>query len=183
MTLRYHRSRVTTCAESCPVPECPIVCDTTVLLYLGRIGQIGLLPGLYDPVWVPESVRLELDMGRLLRRDTVDPETLPWATSVSVSQVIIDALPPNRLGPGEQAVIAYANSRQGSVAGLDDLRARQLAEALGLTVAGTLGLLLRAKRAGLVPAVLPLLHAAVAQGFHISPDLYRDVLDLAGEAA
>jgi predicted nucleic acid-binding protein len=31
----------------------PIVCDTTVLLYLGRIDQIDLLPALSDPVLVP----------------------------------------------------------------------------------------------------------------------------------
>ena len=165
------------------MPKRPIVCDTTVLLYLGRIGQIDLLPALFDPVWVPERVGLELDMGRLLRRDTVDPRVLPWATLVSVSQVMIDSLPPNRLGPGEQAVIAHANAHQGTVAGLDDLRARQLAEALGLKVAGTLGLLLRAKRAGMVPAVRSLVDAVAAHGFHMSPDLYRDVLELAGEAA
>jgi predicted nucleic acid-binding protein len=107
------------------VPKRPIVCDTTVLLYLGRIDQIDLLPTLFDPILVPELVVLELDMGRLLRRDTVDPRVLPWATLVSVSQVMIDSLPPNRLGPGEQAVIAHANAHQGTVAGLDDLRARQ----------------------------------------------------------
>ena len=55
-----------------------IVCDTTVLPYLGHIGQIDLLPALFDPVLVPERVKVELDMGRLLRRDTVDPEDLPW---------------------------------------------------------------------------------------------------------
>ena len=68
MTLRCHRSRVTTCAESCLVSKRPIVCDTTVLLYLGRIGQLDLLPALFEPVWVPESIQLELDMGILLRR-------------------------------------------------------------------------------------------------------------------
>ena len=95
---------------------------------------------------------------------------------------MIDALPPNRLGPGELAVIAYAHAHPGSVAGLDDMQARQIAEGLGLTVAGTLGLLLRAKRAGLVPAVRPLIDAAVVEGFHISLDLYRAMLDLADEA-
>jgi predicted nucleic acid-binding protein len=160
----------------------PIVCDTTILLYLGRLGQIGLLPALFDPVWVPEIVALELDMGRLLMRDTVDPRDLPWATLVSVPQSMIDALPPNRLGPGELAVIAYAYAHPGCVAGLDDLQARRIAEAMGLTVAGTLGLLLRAKRAGLVPAVHSLMDAAVVEGFHVSPELYRVTLDLADEA-
>ena len=94
------------CAESCLVPSRPIVCDTTILLHLGRIGQVGLLPALFDPVWVPETFALEPDMGRLLRRDTVDPRDFPWATLASVPQSMIDALPPNRLGPGELAVIA-----------------------------------------------------------------------------
>jgi hypothetical protein len=159
-----------------------IVCDTTILLYLGRIGQIGLLPALFDPVWVPETVALELEMGRLLRRDTVDPRDVPWATLVSVPQSMIDALPPSRLGPGELAVIAYAYAHPGSVAGLDDLEARRIAEALGLVVAGTLGLLLRAKRAGLVPAVRPLMDALGVEGFRVTPELYRVTLDLADEA-
>ena len=54
------------------MPERPLVCDTTVLLYLGRIGQIDLLPALFTPIYIPEQVVLELDVGRLLRADTVD---------------------------------------------------------------------------------------------------------------
>lgn len=181
MTRRCHRSPVRICAESYQVSNPSIVCDTTVLLYLSRIGHIDLLPALFDGVWVPDAVRLELDMGRLLRRDTVDPRDLAWLTQASVSREMMSALPSNRLGPGEQAVIAFAHS-QGVIAGLDDLQARQLAEALGLRVAGTLGLLLRAKQMGIIPAVRQLVDAAIAEGFHMGPALYRDVLELAGEA-
>jgi len=165
------------------VSKHPVVCDTTVLLYLGRSGQIDLLPALFSPVYIPEQVMLELDMGRLLRRDTVNPRNFAWAAPVSVSQDAIDALPPNRLGAGEQAVITYAHAHQSYVAGLDDLQARRLAETLGLTVVGTLGVLLRAKRASLIPAVRPLVDAVVKQGFHLAPDLYQDVLRVAGETS
>jgi predicted nucleic acid-binding protein len=158
------------------------VCDTTIPLYLGRIGQIDLLPALFAPVYVPEQVCLELDMGRLLRPDTINPRSLVWVELVSVSKVLIDNLPPNRLGTGERAVIAYAQANHGHVAGLDDLRARQLAEAIGLKVAGTLGILIRAMQAGLIPAMQPLVDDVIAQGFRLSPELHRDVLELAGEA-
>jgi predicted nucleic acid-binding protein len=158
-----------------------IVCDTTVLLYLGRIGQADLLSEFFSPICVPEPVMLELDMGRLLRSDTINPRNLAWATPVSATQAVIDDLPPNRLGAGEQAVIAYARSRDGYVAELDDLRARQLVESVGLKVVGTLGTLLRAKRAGLIPVVRPLLDEVIMQGFGLNPELYRDVLALAGE--
>ena len=67
------------------------------------------------------------------------------------------------------------------MAGLDDFRARQLAEELGLNVVGTLGVLLRAKRSGLLPAVKPTMDDVVSQGFRLAPDLYQAVLELAGE--
>ena len=40
-----------------------VVCDTTVLLYLDRIGQANLLSALFASVYVPVTVLLELDMG------------------------------------------------------------------------------------------------------------------------
>ena len=83
------------------MPEQPLVYDTTTLLYLGRIGQADLLPALFAPVYVPEQVMLELDMGRLLRPDTFNPQDCTWATPVAVPQDAVDALPPNRLGVGE----------------------------------------------------------------------------------
>ena len=35
-----------------------LVCDTTVLLYLGRIGQVSLLPAVFEPVYIPQAVLL-----------------------------------------------------------------------------------------------------------------------------
>lgn len=83
-----------------------LVCDTTILLYLGRIHHINLHPALFDPVYVPDVVMLELDMGRLLRPDTINLRDLDWARPVSVAQSMLAGLPPNRLGAGERAVIA-----------------------------------------------------------------------------
>jgi len=48
-------------------------------------------------------------------------------------------------------------------------------------VVGTLGILLRARRAGLILSVRPLLDALIAEGFRIDADLYQEVLNLAGE--
>jgi predicted nucleic acid-binding protein len=158
------------------------VCDTTVLLYSGRIGMVDVLSALFGPVYIPEQVILELDMGRLSRRDTIDPRDLAWAVPVSVPQAMIDGLPPNRLGAGERAVIAYAHAYEDSIAGLDDLQARQLAEALGIQVVGLLGILLRAKQADFIPSIRSPLDAMITQGFRLAPDLYQDVLKLANEA-
>ena len=159
----------------------PLICDTTLLLYLGRIGQAQLLPALFEPVCVPEQVALELDMGRLMRRSTINPRQLGWAMLVTVSQTDIDRLPPNRLGVGEQAVITYARFNPGCVAGLDDRQARLLAEQMELPVVGTVGVLLRARQANLVSAVQPLLDAIRSEGFRLRTDLYQEALRLAGK--
>ena len=122
--------------------EQSIVCDTSLLLYLGRLKKGKLLPDLYKRVCVPEKVVLELDAGRLLRSDTIDPRQIDRVKVVSVSQKQIDDLPPNKLGIGEQSVIAYATNQTNFVAGLDDRVARLFADQLGLEVIGMIGVLL-----------------------------------------
>jgi hypothetical protein len=65
---------------------------------------------------------------------------------------------------------------------LDDRDAREAAEALGLTVTGVLGILLRAKRKGLLPQVRPVLDALRSQaGFFLTDKVYLHTLRLAGE--
>lgn len=159
----------------------PLICNTSPLLYLGRIGHLHVVSSLFEPVYVPEQVALELDAGRLLRRDTVDPRQFAGTRLVTIPQVEIDALPSNWLGLGEQAVIAYARKHPDVTAALDDLQARLLAQSLGLVVVGIVGILLRAKQAGLVSAVSPLLESLHQEGFHLHANLYAEALRLAKE--
>ena len=80
-------------------------------------------------------------------------------------------------------MIAFAYAHQGCTAGIDDLQARRLlAEGLGLRVVGTPGIVLRAKQAGILSTVRPLIDALAVQGFRLGGDLYQAILDLAGEA-
>lgn len=161
----------------------PLVCDTSLLLYLGRIDYTHLLPILFEPVYVPEIVVLELDVGRTVRPDTINPRFLGWLVPVAVDQAEVDVLPANRLGRGERAVIAYARSHTGCVAGLDDRQARLLADQLGLPVVGTVGVLVKGKKLGLIQSVQALLEEMQAKGFRISRDLYSESLRLANESA
>ena len=55
--------------------------------------------------------------------------------------------------------------------------------ALGLNVIGTLGVLLAAKRKGVIPAVRPLVEALLEKNFWISPQLVERALTEAGEGA
>jgi predicted nucleic acid-binding protein len=64
---------------------------------------------------------------------------------------------------------------------LDDALARRHAKVLGITLTGTLGILLDAKRRGLVPAVTPLVDDLQHAGFRLSEGTRSAVLRMAGE--
>ena len=68
-----------------------------------------------------------------------------------------------------------------AVAVLDDALARRVAETLGLRLTGTLGVLLDAKRAGLVEVIAPLLDRLDALRFRLAAHTRAAVLRLAGE--
>jgi len=87
----------------------------------------------------------------------------------------------NDLGPGETEVLALALESGDAIVIIDDALARQVAETLGIRLIGTLGVLLDAKRAGLVPAVAPLLDQLQALRFRLASHTRAAVLELAGE--
>jgi predicted nucleic acid-binding protein len=86
------------------------------------------------------------------------------------------------LGPGETEVLMLALELQDAVVVLDDALARRVAETLGIRLTGTLGLLLDAKRAGLVSVLKPLLDQLEGLRFHVASHTRAAILKLAGEA-
>jgi hypothetical protein len=87
------------------------------------------------------------------------------------------------LGPGEREALALAIERPGSRVLLDDRYARLVATTLGIPVIGTLGILLRAKRAGHLNEVRPLLDRLDALGFRVDRRTRLAVLSLADETS
>ena len=87
------------------------------------------------------------------------------------------------LGPGETAVLALALESPDAVVILDDALARQVATALAIPFRGTLGVLLDAKRAGLVSTILPLLDQLQVLRFRLSVRTREVILALAGETS
>ncbi len=82
--------------------------------------------------------------------------------------------------PGESEAITLAYEKGLRII-LDDRKAREVAQRLGVPVTGTVGLLLKAKQAGVVTTVRPLLDALAANQFRIAYGLRAEALRLAGE--
>ncbi len=75
------------------------------------------------------------------------------------------------LGRGEEEVIALARDIGAEYVVLDDLAARDLAVSRGLRVIGTVGMLVAARRKGVIPSVVPLLENLREEGFRLSDDI------------
>jgi len=160
------------------LPEC--ICNTSPFQYLHQLGRLDLLPALTNGVIVPSAVAAELDAGRVLGYDVPDLRNLGWVTLRDPQSA--PALPlAADLGPGESAVLALALESTSPLVILDDALGRRAAELLGIPMTGTLGLLLDARKAGLVHAIVPLLDQLDALGFRLSAVTRSAVLKLAGE--
>ena len=82
---------------------------------------------------------------------------------------------------GEASVIALAIELGCRLVVIDERRGRQVARLMGLEVTGTVGVLLRAKRQGMLPAVKPCLEAMRSRGVWLSDRLIAFALAESGE--
>lgn len=156
------------------------ISDTSPLQYLHQIRKLDLLTRLVTRVLIPPAVASELAEGRNRGIDLPDPAGLDWLevrSPVNKPELPLGTV----LGPGESEVLALGAERRGAVLILDDAVARRAAQQLGLKFTGTLGLLIDAKRAGIIDAVAPLLDALQACGFRVAARTRKSVLQLAGE--
>lgn len=139
-----------------------------------------MLPKLAEKVFVPPAVVEEIKIGHSLGINLPKLEKLDWVDVLRPASDLALPLVTN-LGPGETEVLMLALEMRGAVVVLDDAPARELAEILDLRLTGTLGLLLDAKRAGLVSTVRPVLERLQSLRFRLASRTFSAVLRLAGE--
>jgi len=88
-----------------------------------------------------------------------------------------------QLHRGEAEAIALAAERRADITLIDEQEGRALAAQAGQTVTGVIGVLLRAKLSGAIPAMKPEIEALRSKArFFLSASLEKSVLESAGEA-
>lgn len=158
------------------------ICNTSPLQYLHQIGKLDLIPRLIGRVMIPPAVAEELAEGRTRGYNVPDARNLSWIEVRKPTSAA--ALPLARdLGAGEAGVLALALEQSDAVIIMDDEVGRKVARLLRLRMIGTLGLLLEAKRKGLITAVTPCLDEFARLGFRVSLVTRQAVQKLAGESS
>jgi uncharacterized protein len=157
-----------------------IIADSSPLIGLARIGQLGLLPRLARRVVAPSAVWAEVTGARKDAPGAAQVAAQDWIEVLEADPQVVAPLL-ILLGRGEAETIALAQRDTSAVLLVDDLRARKLAERLGLRRMGTVALLGWAKREGLIPTLKPALEALVANGIFIRQELIAAALKEVGE--
>ncbi|KOR32863.1 hypothetical protein TI05_04615 [Achromatium sp. WMS3] len=155
------------------------VSNTSPLILLGKIGQLELLTALAPSLVVPQVVMTEIAAGT-----DIDPCTnaiLMWAKTRTIEDMaIIDEVIRWDLGAGESQVLSHCYAGD-AVAVLDDGAARACAQSLGISIIGTLGIILRAKKQGIILEARPLIEQLLAVGSRLDRNLVESVLQQIGE--
>ena len=160
-----------------------VISDTLPVLNLARIGRLELLPLLYKQVLIPSAVFEELTASKPDLPPAIDFASESWLIVASANDRPRVQEFRKNLDPGEAEAIVLAIEHRADLLLVDERRACRTATAAGITVTGLLGVVARAKRAGLVDLAKPVIDELIQTArFWIGPDLYAEVLTELGEA-
>jgi predicted nucleic acid-binding protein len=156
------------------------VVNASPLITLGKVSGLWLFEKMCSDLVIPEGVVWEIDQGSaddpariwihregthfVRRLEDIHPVVIAWD-----------------LGKGETDVLSWAYFNREYEAVLDDRAARNCASSLGLRYRGTLGVMLLAKKEGVLPQIKPLVNKLVDSGFRINEEVLRSVYKLANE--
>jgi len=161
------------------------VSDSSVLIALSSIGQLALLQHRFPQgVLIPEAVWREVVEAGGDRPGAQEVRAAGWIQRRTVEDQDYVRLLVTELDEGEAEAVVLARREGANVVLLDEKEARRVAGRLGLPVLGTVGLLIWARRRGLISSLGILLKALQEQGgFRLSRELCLEALHRVGEVA
>lgn len=107
-----------------------IISDTSCLIVLSKIGALELLQKVYGQIVTTSEIAKEFG------------ESLPeWVIIKEVVDIFKQKILELQIDKGESSAIALAIEMTDCTLILDDFKARKIAQQLGLTITGTIGVI------------------------------------------
>jgi predicted nucleic acid-binding protein len=148
-----------------------VVSDTTPLNYLILIGEIRILPLLFEKVFVPPAVIQELKHPRAPVAVSLWASALPTWVEIRAPRTELEL----RVGKGENEAISLALELPAATLLVDDMKAKTEAESRGLVTLGTLAVLDLADGAGLMNFETAVAHLR-ATSFYLENSVLESML-------
>jgi len=161
------------------MPE--VISNTSPLQYLHQTGLLDLLPAMYGAVTIPMAVAEEIERGIELGIALPRVGEIPWlhVRAPEHRRLLIMV---TDLDAGEREVLALATETPDSLVLIDDSWARRSADLLRIKYTGTLGVIVKAKRRGLVPDVRTVIDRLELLHFYLDAATRTRVLRMAEES-
>lgn len=157
-----------------------VVVNASPLILLLKSDLENLLPQLFAEIVVPEAVWSEILRGNDIASQKLQAAEYAWLVRVSLydsSDVLIW-----NLGDGETEVLSWAYEYNPDFCAIvDDRAARKCAKTLGIKTLGTGGVLVLAKKRGLIDSVGDALQKLQDAGLYVSDEIVRLLKQQAGE--
>ena len=147
-----------------------IISDTSCLILLDNIGELEILQKLFGTIITPSLVAIEF--GQSLP---------PWIEIQEPADKNYQSIIEASIDKGEASAIALAIELEDCLLIIDDLKGRKFASQIGLTIIGTIGVIVDAKLSGIIPSVKPILAKIKLTNFRITEQLETIILRKSGE--
>ena len=158
-----------------------IAIDTSpIVAIVAALGDLAVLRSVYDRVSVPFEVSQEILVDNASRFAASEFEADTWLHK-ETSPLEISPLLLNSLDRGEAAVIQLALDRNISTVCIDESVGRRFARLSGLSLTGTIGILIRAKRSGYPFSMQEAIQNMQNRRIRLSQSVIRFALEQTGE--
>jgi len=147
-----------------------VISDTSCLIVLTNIDELQLLHQLYGEVITTSEVVTEYGASLPEWFKILDPTDKGRLKDLE-----------HELDKGEASAITLALELKDVTIILDDYKARKIAVHLGLEVTGTLGVMIKARKKGIISSIKPLLSKLKATNFRLSEELEMLAIKESGE--
>lgn len=155
-----------------------LVADASALVALAACDSLLLLDALFGSVLVPQAVFSEVTVSGKPQSARLQMYLQNKIRQVDMQHfVYLDAY----ADAGETQAMLLYKVEQADYLLIDDRRGRKVAKINQIKTIGSLGVLLHAKRSGLISHVAPLIQQIAASPVFISERLVQTVLELAAE--
>jgi predicted nucleic acid-binding protein len=154
------------------------VCNSTPIISLSSVGHFDILQQLFGEVIIAEAVYQEIKAKQSHGYREIDA---PFINVMPIQGRVYCDLLLKDLDKGEAETIILAKELNATRVLIDENLGYKLAKNAGLNVVRTLSILLKAKEAGLIPALKPILDEMVGKGRWYSHSVYQAILERAGE--
>jgi predicted nucleic acid-binding protein len=155
-----------------------IVINASPLILLDKIDRLPLLNDLFDTVYIPSSVLKEVQTPEIVEAK-INLSRITFIHIEVVNKIAVQGLL-GRLHIGEAEVMIGAIENEISTVILDDNAARNKAKQLGLHVTGTLGILLKANKYGLVTDLQQEIVNLKNAGIYLSDEIIKKIVTSLG---